>query len=171
MPVRHDFQCKQGHITTLWSDAEARCCAECGSEYLKKVFIDPPMIGTDKPARVDALVRQEFDARGILNVQGGGHPGERERVSMKSTPEDLAQQKIEREFPQIKADPQGFAQLNNQVQQKWSSLGVKGVIKSGLANAPGHEAVKGALLNAGKNDRLMTNRVIRKDPENLQVKR
>jgi putative FmdB family regulatory protein len=169
MPI-FEFACKDGHEFQLWSD-DARLCPTCGSEYLKRIFKTAPMIGTDKPARVDALVKREFDARGILNVQGGGHPGEREKVSMKSTPEDLAQQKIEREFPQIKADPAGFAQLNKQVQQKWSNLGVKGVIKSGLANQPGHEAVKGAILNAGKNDRLLTQRVMRKDPENLQVKR
>lgn len=170
MPVRHDFQCKEGHITTLWSDAEARCCGECGSEYLKKVFIEPPMIGTDKPAKVDALVRQEFDARGITNIQGGGHEGDQEKVSYKSTPEQLAAAKIERDFPQLK-QPAPIQQIGRQVQQRWSNIGVKGIINSGLGNTPEHERTKAAIVNAGRNDRLLTNRVFRKDPENLQVKR
>ena len=168
MPI-YEFACSAGHEFSLWSD-DARLCPVCGVEFLKRIFKTPPMIGTDKPAKVDALVRQEFDARGITNIQGGGHEGDQEKVSYKSTPEQLAAAKIERDFPQLK-QPAPIQQIGRQVQQRWSNIGVKGVINSGLGNTPEHERTKAAIVNAGRNDRLLTNRVFRKDPENLQVKR
>ena len=75
-----------------------------------------------------------------------------------------------RDFPVMK-DKNAIQQINQQVVTKWSNLGVKGIIKSGLGNTPEHQTTKAAIVNAGKNDRMMTQRVYRKDPENLQVKR
>jgi len=166
MSAIFEFACQSGHEFQLWSD-DARLCPTCGSEFLKRIFKTAPMIGTGKPARVDALVRNELEARGITNIQGGGREGDTEKVSYKSTPEQLAADKVIRDFPQLKQTP--LQEIDRAVKQRWSTLGVKGIIKSGLHNTPEQAVVKGAILNAGRNDRLLTNRVIRKDPENLTI--
>ena len=165
----YEFACQDGHEFQLWSD-DARLCPTCGSEYLKRIFKTPPMIGTNKPAAVDALVKRELDARGITNIQGGGHEGDREKITYKSTPEELKADKIMRDFPAMK-DKTAIAQIQKQVTTKWSNIGVKGIIKSGLGNSPDHQNTKAAIVNAGRNDRFMTTRVYRKDPENLQLKK
>ena len=169
MAAIYEFECKDGHPFQLWSDAP-RCCPECGSDLLRRVFKTPPMIGTGKPAKVDALVKRELDARGITNIQGGGHEGDKEKVTYKSTPEQLAADKVMRDIPIMK-DATAVQQIDRQIKQRWGQMGVKGVINAGLHKLPEHDTVKSTIVNAGRNDRYMTNRIMRKDPQNLQVTR
>jgi hypothetical protein len=108
--VRFDFECQDGHLTTLWSD-EARFCATCGSEFLKKVILDLN-IGTKPVAKVDNLVRKALEEQGITNIQGGGHEGDREKITRKTTPEQLQADKLLRDFPALK-DPR--VEVNDQI--------------------------------------------------------
>ena len=165
MSAIFEFACQQGHEFQLWSD-DARMCPTCGSEYLKRIFKTPPNIGTNKPARVDALVRRELDARGITNIQGGGHEGDREKVTYKSTPEELAAEKVMRDFPAMN-DKNHLQELHKQVVTKWSNIGVKGLIKSDLARTT-HDNTKVAIAGAGSHDRVMTRRVFRQHPEDIK---
>ena len=169
MSVRFDFACQGGHEFTLWSD-DARLCPVCGSEYLKKIFLDPPMVNTTKSKVVDRLVRNELEARGISNIQGGGHEGDREKITWKSTPEDLAAQKVNRDMPAVMNRQDGVGDAIQQVQTKWANLGVKGIIKSGIGKTAGAEVTKSAILNA-KNYPIKRERVYGDHPENYQVKR
>lgn len=185
MAVRFDFACQDGHEFTLWSD-DARMCPTCGSEFLKRIFIEPPMIGTQKPKFIDNLVRRELEARGITNIQGGGHEGDREKVTYKSTPAQLQAEKIMRDFPQMK-DKNDIAAVDAAVKMKWGNLGVKGIINSNLPANPvlksaiplGTQFRDGKLVATGPqgdnafraNDSKLVQRRAIKDPENLQVKR
>lgn len=184
MPVRHDFVCKDGHEFTLWTD-DARLCPVCGCEYLKKIFIEPPMINK-KAKGIDALIKNELDARGITNIKSDGREGDTAKVTYKTAPETLAAAKIERDFPQMQ-DKDGLAIAKKQIVDKYSSIGVKGLINAGV---PGSDVLKSAIPvgtrnvngrniimpsaepNAFKvNDAKMVQRNFRKDPDNLQVKR
>lgn len=138
--VRFDFECQHGHLTTLWSD-EARFCATCGSEFLKKVILDLN-VGTKPVAKVDNLVRKALEEQGITNIQGGGHEGEREKITRKTTPEQLQADKLLRDFPALK-DPR--LQINNEIVGKWNAIGPQGVIQSHLGKVPGAENTKSAL--------------------------
>jgi hypothetical protein len=164
----HEYVCRSGHEFELWHD-DNRVCPGCGGTDIKRVFRTPPNIGTGKPARVDALVRGELEARGITNIQGGGHEGDREKVTYKSTPEQLAADKIFRDFP-VMNDKSELQRINQSVIQKWTDIGVKGVIKSGLGKTT-HENTLAAIGGAGAHDRIMTRRVVRRDPENLTIKK
>ena len=169
MSVRYDFTCQNGHDFVLWSDS-ARLCPTCGSEYLKRIFVDPPMVNSNKSKAVDRLVRNELEARGISNIQGGGHEGDREKITWKSTPEDLAAEKVNRQMPAVMNKQDGVMSAIQQSQTKWANLGVKGIIKSGIGKTPDAEITKGAILNA-KNYPIKRERVYGDHPENYQVKR
>lgn len=185
MAVRYDFECQDGHEFTLWSD-DARLCPTCGSEFLKRIFVEPPMINTPKGKFVDNLVRRELEARGISNLQTTGHEGDRAKVSYKSTEADLKAEKIMRDFPQMK-DKNDLAAVDQAVKMRWGSMGVKGIINSGLPANPvlkqaiprGTEFRNGKLVATGPqgdnafraNDSKLVQRRMVKDPENLQVKR
>lgn len=185
MSVRFDFICAEGHEFTLWSDS-ARLCPTCGSEFLKRIFIEPPMINSAKPKVVDSMIRRELESRGITNIQSTGHEGDRAKVSYKSTEADLKAEKIMRDFPQMK-DKNDIAELDKAVKMKWGNLGVKGIINSGIPANPALKAAiplgttfkDGKLVATGPqgdnafraNDSKLVQRIYRKDPENLQVKR
>lgn len=168
MAVRFDFECQEGHQFTLWSDG-ARLCPMCGNEYLKRVFIDPPMINVKPIAKVDNLVRRALEEQGITNIQGGGHEGDVEKITRKSTPADLAAEKILRDFPQVKDQN---ALIRQQVAAKWSKVGPQGVINSGLSKIPLAGAPKEALKIAPQQFRKDIRSAVRiRDPENLQIKK
>ncbi len=185
MAVRYDFECSNGHQFTIWSD-DARRCPSCESEFLKRVFVEPPMVNSGKTKVVDHMVRQQLESMGITNIQGGGHEGDREKVTYKSTPAQLAAQKIEKDFPQMN-DPNGLEKATKQIVTRWSDLGVKGIIKGGFQPDPilKNAIPQGTIESGGKNiaiapaepnqfrihDSQMVRRQIRKDPENLQVKK
>jgi hypothetical protein len=163
---RFDFECPDGHITTLWDD-DARFCAKCGNEYLKKVFVDAPNIRTKPIEKVDKLVRQALEEQGITNIQGGGHEGDREKITRKSTPEQLAAEKVLRDFPQLK-DPN--AQIQQQVAAKWAQVGAQGVISSGLSRIPGNQ-IGGGVVNMAKSQypKDVRSGVRIRDPQNMQL--
>jgi hypothetical protein len=186
MAQRFDFQCNAGHEFVLWSDA-ARMCPECGSEYLKRIFVDAPMVNTPRTKALDNLVRRELENRNITNIQGGGHEGDREKVTYKTTPAELAAAKIERDFPQMKdADAKRLVEEN--LKTRWAGLTPASVIKAGYQP---NDLVKqmipeGTVYRNGKhvaapykggpnqlaiNDRKMIQRQFRKDPDNLQIKK
>lgn len=167
MPI-FEFACQAGHEFQLWDDA-ARLCPVCGSEFLKRVFITPPMVNTPKTKALDNLVRTELERQGITNIQGGGHEGETEKVTYKTPPETLAAQKIERDFPAL-AQKQTIPQIDQRIKQQWSNLGVKGIIKSGIGSTPEHAPVKQALTSVGKYDSRLVNRVKRVHPEDAKRK-
>jgi hypothetical protein len=185
MSVRYDFSCTEGHDFTLWSD-QARMCPTCGSEFLKRIFIEPPMINTPRTGAVDRIVRHELESRGITNIQGTGHEGDRDKVTLKTTEAQLKADKIMRDFPQMK-DKNDIATIDQAVKMKWSNIGVKGVINSGIpTNSALTGAIpKGTVFKDGKlvatgpqgdnafraNDTKLVQRRAIKDPENLQVKR
>lgn len=185
MAVRFDFECQKGHTFTLWSD-DARCCPICQNEYLKRVFLEPVGVVTPKTHAVDNLVRRELENRGITNIQGGGHEGEREKITYKTTPAELAAAKIEKDFPAMK-DKRGLELADQQIKQRWSQIGVKGIIK---ANVPADPLIKSLMPvgthvrggkiwgnpqfapnNLGVRDRVMVQRQRIKDPENLKLKK
>ena len=166
---RFDYECTNGHLMTLWED-DPRMCGACGSEFLKRVFLEPPMINTPKSKMVDQMVRRELENRGITNIKSDGHEGESAKVTYKSTPAQLAAAKIEKDFPQMN-DPNGVEIARQQIINRWSSIGVKGVIKSGIGSTPEVAGVKSILMDAKNHDRDMVRRIPIKDPQNLQVKR
>jgi chemotaxis response regulator CheB len=168
----------------MW-DSDPRLCPTCGDEFLKVIFLTAPMVN-EKASRIDQLIKHELDARGISNLQTGGKEGERAKITYKTAPETLAAEKIERDFPQMK-DRGAMAAAEQAAKAKWGNLDVKSVIGAGIG---GNDALRSAIpigtrnLN-GKtvimpstepnqfklNDSKMVQRVVRKDPENLQVKR
>ena len=184
MSVRYDFTCQNGHDFTLWSD-DARLCPTCGSEFLKRIFIEPVAINTQKSKAIDQIVRRELENRGITNIRTDGHEGDKAQITYKTPPEKLAAQKIERDFPQMN-DPTGLDKAKQQVFTRWSNLGVKGVIGMGLknefltSNIPVTTTVKNGKIQGhgtfapntyGMNDKQMVDRKRVKDPENLKLKK
>lgn len=162
--VRFDFECPVGHQFTLWSD-EARMCPQCGSEFLKKIILDLN-VGTKPIAKVDNLVRKALEEQGITNIQGGGHEGEREKITRKTTPEQLQADKLLRDFPALK-DPR--VEVNNQIIGKWNTIGPQGVIQSHLGKIPGAEGTKAALNQVrGLNPRMAPGSKI--DPQKLPAR-
>lgn len=185
MPI-FEFACADGHEFQLWQD-EARLCPICGSEFLKRIFVTPPNVNTSRTNFVDNLIKNEFDKRGITNVKSDGKEGETNKVTYKSTPADLAAEKVKREFPQMN-DPNAIQQMKNAVHAQWAQVGPKGVINSGIGKGQNAglfpvgttpDPRTGKLIanptftpnEFARNDKLMVNRRQIKDPENLTIKR
>lgn len=143
------------------------------------------MVNTPKTKVLDNMIRGELDRQGITNIQGGGHEGDRENVTRKSTPEDLKADKIMADFPQMK-DPNEIQKAQAWAQTKWGGLNVKGVINSRL---PANETLRqmiptGTTFRDGKhvatppagpnlfhaNDSKFVQRAKRLHPEDLKKK-
>src|SRR5574337_978763 len=134
MAAIYEFACQDGHEFQLWSD-EARRCPQCGTEYLKRIFKTAPMVNTPKTKFLDNLVRNELENRGITNIQGGGHEGDREKITYKATETELKAKKVEADFPQIAAamkNPSVVDVANQHAQMRWGQMTPAAAIKSGF---------------------------------------
>lgn len=128
---RFDFECQEGHQFVLWSDS-ARMCPECGSEYLKRIFVTAPAVTSGKTSVLDKMVQTQLDNMGITNLTQRGE-GESAKVDYKSTPEQLAANKVLEDFPAAKVAPSQFASLHKAVSMHFQNTGgVKAVINSGI---------------------------------------